>query len=133
MSKDDAQESLPVTEMVGQLTRRRERLGWSKSRLAEAAGVDRATLAAIESGSKDYRQDSLRKVTEALSAGEHELGIDAPAVEANGPELIEYEVTGDFGVRVVVRGPVANHEILAGDVARIIRSIQQGDPPADSA
>jgi hypothetical protein len=46
---------------------------------------------------------------------------------SSGPQhtLVEFEVHGDAGVRVVVRGPIADAEELERSVARIIASIRQ--------
>jgi hypothetical protein len=49
------------------------------------------------------------------------------------PGIVEFTVEGDFGVKVVVRGPIANVEDLEQSVARIVSSIREGqreDPDA---
>jgi len=54
-------------------------------------------------------------------------GKAAPITERtiSNSDLIEFEISGVFGVeRIIVRGPVADHEILAADVARIVRDIR---------
>lgn len=107
------------------VTARRERLGMSIVELAQAAGISRDTLGDMETGRKDYRQTTLNKVLRALEAAEREAGLSAPD-PAVTPEsgLMEFEVSGDFGVRVIVRGPVADHATLAADVVKIIRDIR---------
>lgn len=111
---------------------RRERLGVDKKELAEAAGVNRNTLAAIEAG-ESFNRSSLAKIERALEALELEAGIKAPprgaAAAAHGSgELIEFDIAGDFGVHLVVRGPVGDAEVLKRQVVDIIREIRKSDP-----
>jgi hypothetical protein len=44
---------------------------------------------------------------------------------------MEFEVTGDFGVRVVVRGPIGNAEELERAAANIIRDIRRSQGSGD--
>lgn len=130
-----------TTNEGARLRARRERIGWDVKRLATEANVHRTTLAALEAG-EGTRGTTRAKVEKALTAAEEEMGLS----EMLPPEsrstiqagLIEFEITGDFGVRVVARGPVADHAILADDVTRIIRDIRgttseqtQGSPSSD--
>jgi len=133
-----------MTEEEGaRVTARRVRLGWTVVRLAQEAGVHRSTVSALESG-QGVQSVKRGKILSALDAGEAEAGMsemppeEMPHTIQAG--LIEFEITGDFGVRVVARGPVADHELLAADVARIIRDIRatptttgpaQGSAPED--
>lgn len=99
--------------------------------LAEEAGVSRDTLSDLERGSTKSTEVTVSRVVSALEASEREAGNKAAPVAPVGQSagMMEFEVTGDFGVRVIVRGPVTDHDILASDVARIMRSIrdeQQG-------
>lgn len=112
-----------------QVRERRERLGMEKKELAEEAGVNRNTLAAIERG-ESFNRTSLAKIERALSSLEQEVGLvgtTAPAAAAKEPDLIEFDITGDFGVHLVVKGPVADAEILKRQVVDIIREIRKGD------
>jgi len=64
-------------------------------------------------------------VIRTLSDLEHEMGMDEPDPSRRAePNLIEFEVTGDFGVRVVVKGPVENAAELEASVARLIRDMK---------
>lgn len=55
---------------------------------------------------------------------------EEPTHVTSTPEgLMEFEVTGDFGVRVVVRGPVSNAEELERAAAKIIRDIRGTQAP----
>lgn len=107
---------------------RRARLHMTQDELAEEAGVNRDTVGAVESGRGSI--GSRRKVDEALTRLEHDAGLPpigsarhVPAEPAT-PHLIEFEVTGDFGVRVVVKGPVENAAELEASVVRLIRDMK---------
>lgn len=107
---------------------RRERLGMDKQDLANEAGVNRNTVAAIERGDS-FNRTTLAKIERALDQLEQEAGINAPppaAAEASS-DLIEYDISGDFGVHVVVKGPVRDAELLQRQVLGIIREIRETD------
>ena len=55
-----------------------------------------------------------------------------PARSVEPPGLMEFEVTGDFGVRVVVKGPVSDAAALEAAVARLVRDIRAGGQPDDN-
>jgi len=127
MARLSREQSGGMSSEVGARVRaRRERIGWDVKRLAAEAGVHRTTLTALESG-QGVRGTSRAKIEKALDDAEKEMGItDTPAAaSASDSDLIEFEISGVFGVeRIVVRGPIADHEILAADVARIVRDIR---------
>lgn len=107
---------------------RRERLGLDKKELAAEAGVNRNTLAAIESGDS-FNRTSLAKIERALEALELEAGINTPPTRASGQDqdLVEFRIEGVLGVAsVVVKGPVRDVEQFEGSIARILRQIQEG-------
>lgn len=114
-----------MSEEGRRIRERRIRLGVPKLELARLAGVDRGTLANIEEGGS-YRRDKFKAVDAALFALEEEAGMDAPPPEpaTSSGGLIEFEVEGDGGYRVVVRGPIANAEDLERSVARIVETIR---------
>lgn len=105
---------------------RRERLGLDKKGLAELAGLNRNTLAAIENG-ESYNRTSLAKIERVLSQLEEEAGITAPPpAEAAGPELMEIRAEGVFGIAsIVVSGPVRDAEALERSVARLIAQLKR--------
>lgn len=107
---------------------RRERLGIDKKELAEAAGVNRNTLAAIERG-ESFNRTSLAKIERALDRLDIEAGLDAPPVRTSAADqdLVEFRVEGVLGVSaVVVRGPVRDVREFEGSIARILRQVQAG-------
>lgn len=113
---------------------RRKGLGLGTARLAELAGVSRPHLSEVQGGHTEPSPEWLRRVELAMDRYEHETGQDEPSPK---PELtteqgiVEFEVSGDFGVRVVVRGPIADTEELERSVTRLIRNIResQGGEP----
>ena len=105
---------------------RRERLGMDKQDLANEAGVNRNTLAAIERGDS-FNRTTLAKIERALDQLEQEAGINAPPPPESSPgsDLIEFDISGDFGVHVVVKGPIHDAELLQRQVLGIIREIRK--------
>lgn len=128
-------QSADVADDGNRIRERRLRLGVPKLELARLSEVDRGTLANIEAGGH-YRRESFQSVSDALSRLEEEAGVDAPPLQVtptSEPGIVEFSVEGDFGVKVVVRGPIANVEDLERSVARIVSNIREGqkeDPEA---
>lgn len=124
MSQTDAPNLLPVTNDFAD---RRERLHVTKEQLAVEAELNRDTIAAVEKGGGS--NPSRRKVHETLLRLEEEAGLlaasDAPASAAQ-PHLIEIEVTGDFGVRVVVKGPVEDEAEIVAAAMKLVRGMKDG-------
>jgi DNA-binding XRE family transcriptional regulator len=111
---------------------RRDRLHMTQDELAKEAGVNRDTVGSVESGQGSL--GSRRKIDDALTRLEHDAGlppigaaVPMPAT-SEAPHLIEFEVTGDFGVRVVVKGPVENAAELEASVVRLIRDMKANPP-----
>lgn len=108
---------------------RREHLNLTQEQLAKEAGIKSyETIGAVEKGKGSV--PSRRKIADALTRLEAEGGTRALAAEQPPqPQLIEFEVTGDFGVRVVVKGPVENAAELEASVARLIRDMKSDPSP----
>lgn len=107
------------------IKRRRVAAGLDLAELAREARVSRTTLTNIEAGGS-ARDASFGKVLRALEEAEDEGG-DVRVVPSEPPEVevIEFEVEGAFGVRVIkARGPITAHETLRNDVIAIIQGIQ---------
>ena len=102
---------------------RREALGMPKSALAELAGVDRATLAAVENG-QGFRQASLKKIERALDDFEEEAGYNAPPMSDTAPPpIVVVRLTNPSGWQVVVEGPVTNRDEIEETAQRLIRGL----------
>ena len=116
------EEQSPLVMMSGpEVKRRRKRIGMSIEELAAEAQVSRDTLSDYEGEVRKPHPSTSRKVREALERIEHETGMDAPGT---GGDIIEFEVSGDFGVRVVVRGPIRDAEELQRSAAALVREIR---------
>lgn len=115
-----------------EIRRRRKRIGLSISELAQEAGISRDTLSDLESGKNpNPRESTVDKLDATLTKLEGESGLDTPAATSDPHGLIEFEVKGDFGVSVVVRGPVEDADELQRSVVRIIRDIRSGSTGPD--
>lgn len=110
------------------IARRMDRLNMTKSELAEKAGVSRSTLYKVLGDHDGAEERSYGKAERALDRAEHEHAEEhggADAIVSTEQGLIEFEVTGDFGVRVVARAPVENAAELEASVGRLIRDIRR--------
>lgn len=116
------------TEQAGAaIKRRRTALGLSVKALAERAGVDRGRLAAIEDGAS-ARSSTIGALETALNEIEHETS--GPYDDATGG-LVTFRLSGNFGVDVVVQGPVEHISELEANVERLIRNMRtNGDSGA---
>jgi transcriptional regulator with XRE-family HTH domain len=122
-------------ETGNDVQRRRMRLGLSIKDLAERAGIDRGSLSALEKGTSTVRLSTVGSVLRALEDLEAEYGYDdeEPQPEDSaGSDLVEFEVAGNFGVRVVVKGPVRDRAELEESVLRLISRMQQAEQSQES-
>lgn len=112
---------------------RRERLGIGKKALAELAGVNRNTLAAIEGG-ESFNRTSLAKLERVLDDLEEEAGIDAPprAAATDESKMVKFRLDGLYGVRsLVVEGPIEDKEGLLEIVQELMRGSGQASSKED--
>jgi transcriptional regulator with XRE-family HTH domain len=111
---------------------RRNRLGLSASVLAARAGIDRATLRTYEDGTGKTRDATVAAVEKALAELEEEMGF-SPLREHETPDdldMVEFHVAGNFGVDVVVKGPVRDRKALEESVLRLVAQMQGRKPPS---
>lgn len=136
MDPSDPTESTPVSESGDVVRARRERLGASQEEVAEAAGVNRDTVSAVEHDKSSGR--TRRLVLEALTQMEEEAGFPPygqPLVRRvepveGAPALIRVIVPGVYGAdSIVVEGPVDDPEGLAAAVDAIMRRRYPPSPP----
>ena len=107
---------------------RRIRLGMSVKALAEQSHVDRGRLTALEKGDPTVRQSTIGAVTATLDRLEQEMGLE-PATGSG--DTVEFHVGGNFGVDVVVKGPVRDLAALEASVARLIAQMQKKGQASD--
>jgi transcriptional regulator with XRE-family HTH domain len=98
---------------------RRERLGMSLRDLEKESGVNRATIASVETGDKNVRSASVKAITAALDRIEGE--ISGPY--DSDPRTVTFRLQGNFGVDVTLQGPVDNLDELEASVTRLLRSM----------
>lgn len=134
MSTLDRAELSPVAETRGsRLRQRRLNNGLSVNQLHEQAHVSRDAIYAAE----DDRATDLTysKLEKWLDNFEHETGSEAPTTVTEtqiGPGIVSFEVSGNFGVDVALRGPVENLDALRETVEKLIQSMGDRRPPPET-
>lgn len=132
---------LTISERFAALDARREEYGYSIDRLSRAAGYKSSqTWYDLRDGKRPAStMTRFEKAFDWLIAKDPDdpldwspLAQDQPVAAASTQEgLMEIEVTGDFGVRVIVRAPVSNADELERAAAKIIRDIRGTQGSAD--
>lgn len=97
-------------------------LGISQRAFAERLEIDRATLAKALDGDPTLRTRKLMEIERALADLDEEMGGER---DETTPGLVTFRVSGDFGVDVVVEGPVRNLPELQQSVRDIIAQVGQ--------
>lgn len=117
-----------MTSEGAHIKQRRERLTFDRIQLAQEAGVSVDTLRDLEEGTtRTPRGSTVAKIVQALDRLEDEAGLNTPPAVSELPPAgtVEFEITGDFGVRIVARAPVSDSEALEKAVARLVRDIRE--------
>lgn len=110
---------------------RRLRLGMTIEDLAREAKVSPDTLSDFEGGVRQPRDLTVSKILSALDRIEVETGMDDPALDlAQQGGLVSFDVQAEGGFHVVVKGPVADADLLREQVTAIIREMRGGDTPS---
>lgn len=120
------QSDVPGESRGAAINRRMRALGMNFTSLGkEARGTYRQTVKratednpTVEPGTYDILEATLDRLERQLG---HAGGPDA--VLSTEERLIEFEVSSDAGVRVVVRGPVTDAAALEAAVANLIRDM----------
>lgn len=99
-------------------------IGISQRAFADKADIDRKTLSNAIDGDPTVRLRNLERIEAALFDLEQEMGMDDDD-PAKSPGVVEFKVTGNFGVDVVVAGPVENLMELEAAVARLIETMDK--------
>lgn len=98
-------------------------IGISQRAFADKADIDRKTLSNAIDGDPTVRPQNLDRIEAALLDLEQEMGMDDEGAKPSG--IVEFKVTGNFGVDVVVAGPVENLMELEAAVARLIETMDK--------
>lgn len=101
---------------------RRTALRMTVKDLATRAGVDRGRLAKLEAGDPAVRATTIGAVEAALTEVEQLTGALPLADDAG---VVEFRVSGNFGVDVVVKGPVRDLPALEDSVNRILSRMER--------
>lgn len=83
----------------------RTKKGWSKEEAARRADISAITWKRVEDGLKVH--DS--KLAAVLRVLDEPEGV---AVEPVGEDFVQFEISGSFGVRAIVKGPVRDIDAL---------------------
>ena len=113
----------PVADDEGageSIRERRKALGMTVKALADLAGVDRGRLAKIEAGA-NARDATVGAIEATLRRLEEEVSGPYDNGERG---LVTFNLSGDFGVEVTVKGPVENLDELEASVERLIRRMR---------
>jgi transcriptional regulator with XRE-family HTH domain len=132
MVTTDTRESVTMSDFGETARLRRERLRATQDEVADAAGVNRDTVGAVEAGKGSNR--SRGKIDDALSAMEAEAGltgvvplgppqVPSPATSSeNAPKVVRIEVPNMYGGdAIIVEGPIEHPEVLEAMVDRLMR------------
>jgi transcriptional regulator with XRE-family HTH domain len=112
------------TKRAKALTDRIAALGLSGRELAAQSGVARGTVSNALGGTAG--RGTYERLEKFLGDLEHEMESDAlPSDTPKAPtqsnnDLVEFRLTGNFGVDVVVRGPVSDLAELEAAVTRLM-------------
>lgn len=120
------------TERARALTNRIAALGLSGRELAAQSGVARGTVSKALGGTAG--RGTYDRLEKFLGDLDHEMTSDAPTpVAPDVPEtprndLVEFRLTGNFGVDVVVRGPVSDLAEIEAAVTRLMARMGSSPP-----
>ncbi len=101
---------------------------------AEAPGLARQTIARAEEGDPRTTETTFARLEAFLDKFDHETSSeaeDAAAAAGNGngdDQVVEYRLSGDFGVDLIVKGPVSNIAEMEASIGRLLgRMRAKGD------
>lgn len=129
---------VPVSEDESRgeaITRRRKSHGMTANALAKRAGMDPKTLKRAEDDEPGTTDTTYTRLENVLDEYDREVGVDlakAPApTPPPDPHLVRFKLSGNFGVDVVVEGPVENLAELQESVHRLLGQMRQPSPGED--
>lgn len=117
----------PLSQRIEALRARREEARISVARLAAAAGLSSQSWYDTLKGERPVETvQAFEEALETLIANPDDIDIEpSEVVKVSSPgNLIEIEMTGDFGVRVVARADASNSDQLEALVTRIMRDLR---------
>ena len=117
------------TERARALTNRIAALGLSGRELAAQSGVARGTVSKALGGTAG--RGTYDRLEKFLGDLEHEMESDvdpAATPSRQDHDLVEFRLTGNLGVDVVVRGPVSDLAELEAAVTRLMARMGSSPP-----
>lgn len=115
----------PSRQQTGQeLSAITARLGLSMRELADQIGVDRETIKRVFEGDPTVRERKWAEVDAKIRALDEEMGSERhkePVSLPSPDDIVEIRATGNFGVDIVVRGPVSDLPQLEDAVFRLVK------------
>lgn len=121
-------ESVPMSDETRGHAIKRRRLAHGISsvrKFAELTNVSRDAVTAAEAG--DASDATYERLESWLDRFDEETGSD----DIPGDDMVEFRLSGNFGVDVVVKGPVTNLAELENSVEKLLRRMQQPDAQTD--
>lgn len=135
-----AEQSADVThrDRGARIQRRLDDLRMSDRQFHDFSGVDRKTLRRAVAGDTSVRANTYRTIEDWLDRAETRAkGAEGlPEDPDEESRLVSYRIKGDFGVEVVVEGPVKDRAELEASAMRLMRELRaergegEGDRPA---
>lgn len=112
------------------IKRRRKAHRMSVNALAMRADMDWKTVNRAENDHPGTQPETYDWLERKLNEYDHEAGSDLPQISPpaqSAPEshLVRFKLSGNFGVDVVVEGPVENLDELQDSVQKLLRQMQQ--------
>jgi transcriptional regulator with XRE-family HTH domain len=104
----------------------------------EVTGIDRKTLRRAVAGNQSVRPNTYRTIEDWLDRLEKQresfAGLKSQRGDVSDPgdDLIEFRLSGNFGVDVVVKGPMRDRGELEAAVTRLLREMRGQSDSTDS-
>lgn len=118
---------------AAQIKFRRTRLGMNYSELARESGIDRDTISKLEKGRSGvaHRDSTIGTLNTTLDRLESEVGMDMPSAVSDlaVEEMVEFNIVGNFGVSVVMKGPARNLPEMEEAAERLVERMGRKPSP----
>jgi hypothetical protein len=107
-----------------EIQRRLEALGIGDREFHRATGIDRKTLNRAVQANPSTRPSTYAAIEAGLTKLEEHMTPPMPPPTEGGPGTVTFKLTGNFGVDVVVQGPVENLDELEASVEKLLRGMR---------
>lgn len=119
-------------ETRGQRIRRRRLALGIKSyeEFAEATGMSRGAVTRAEKDDPTVSETTYERLEIWLTNFEHETGSDASTVSVDASRTVRFSLAGNFGVEVVVEGPVEDMAEMREQVSKLVADMERRGRPS---